>query len=93
MMLRLGIKDMLQEVGVTIRTTIHLDEQLLARVRRAIPPRGLSRFISETLAEKIEVIERQQIEAAMKEGYLLTRQDRAAMDEDWQGVDAEGWPE
>jgi hypothetical protein len=89
MMLTLSIKGMLQEVGMTVRTTIHLDEQLLARLRRAIPPRGLSRFINETLVEKIEVIERQQIEAAMKEGYLLTREDRATVDEDWRVVDAD----
>jgi hypothetical protein len=78
---------------MTIRTTVHLDEQLLARLRRAVPPRRLSRFINETLTEKIELIERQQIEAAMKEGYLATRQDRATVDEDWQVVDTEGWPE
>lgn len=33
------------------RTTVYLDEELVARLRRVIPPRGLNRFINGALAE------------------------------------------
>ena len=78
---------------MAVRTTIHLDEELLARLRRIVPQRGLSQFINATLAEKVAALERQQVELAMREGYLATRRDRAALNEDWQVVDTEGWPE
>ena len=77
---------------MAVRTTIHLDEELLARLRRIVPQRGLSQFINATLAEKVAALERQQVELAMREGYLATRRDRAALNEDWQVVDTEGWP-
>jgi hypothetical protein len=76
-----------------IRTTVHLQEDLLVRVRQLVPSRGLSRFINETLAEKLDALEREQVEAAMREGYIATRGDRAALNEDWGVLDTEGWPE
>ena len=70
-----------------------LDEELLLRLREFVPQRRLSRFINETLAEKLAALERQRIEEEMKEGYIATRQDRDELAEDWKVVDTEGWPE
>ena len=75
------------------RTTVNLDEDVLARVRDHVPERGLSRFINEALAEKVALLERERLEAELREGYLATRKDRAALNEDWQVVDGEGWPD
>jgi hypothetical protein len=76
-----------------VRTTIHLDEDVLVRVRQLVPSRGLSRFVNDTLAEKLDTLEQQQTETAMREGYIATRADRAALNEDWAVLDTEGWPE
>ncbi|MGH2356154.1 MAG: hypothetical protein ACRDI2_13060 [Chloroflexota bacterium] len=76
-----------------VRTTVHLDERLVERLRHVAPPRGLNRFINDALVEKLDALERQRIEQAMREGYLATRRDRAELDADWQVVDTEGWPE
>ena len=76
-----------------VRTTVHLEEDVLVRVRQLVPSRGLSRFINETLAEKLDALEREQIEQEMREGYIATREDRAALNEDWGVLDTEGWPE
>jgi hypothetical protein len=35
------------------RTTIYLDEALVARARRLVPARGLSQLVNELLAERI----------------------------------------
>ena len=77
---------------MAVRTTVHLDDALLARARRFVPPRGLNRFINEALAEKLDALEREQVEGAMREGYLATRDDRSELDADWQVVDIESWP-
>lgn len=74
------------------RTTLHIDEDLLARLRRFVPQRRLSRFVNETLSEKLASLERREIEPAMKAGYLAARDDRAEIDEDWSVVDTEAWP-
>lgn len=74
------------------RTTITLDDQLHARLKQLTGPRGMSRFINETLAEKIQRVEHEKIEALMKAGYLATKSDRAELNADWGAVDIEEWP-
>ena len=76
---------------MAVRTTVHLDDALLARARRFVPPRGLNRFINEALAEKLDALEREQVEGAMKEGYLATQGDRLELDANWHLVDVENW--
>lgn len=78
---------------MAVRTTVHLNEELLARLRPFVPPRGLSRFVNQAMAEKVEALERHEIEQAMIEGYLASREDQRDIDEDWRVVDLEGWPE
>lgn len=78
---------------MTTRTTIYIDEALLDRVRRFVPARGLSPLVSELLDEKVRQLEQDEIEAALREGYLATSSERRALSSDWQAVDVEGWPE
>ena len=77
---------------MTIRTTIYLDEKLLERVRRFVAPRDLSRLVSELLDERVRRFEHAEIEATMREGYLVTNNERRQLNADWQVVDGEGWP-
>jgi metal-responsive CopG/Arc/MetJ family transcriptional regulator len=76
-----------------VRTTIRLDERVLDRLRPFVRPRGLSRFINEAMAEKLAALERERLEAEMREGYIATREDRAELNVDWSVVDFEAWPE
>ena len=76
-----------------VRTTIYLDERLLDRARRLLPPRHLSRVINQALTEKVQALERQRTEEAMREGYLAADAGRAELERDWEAVDAPAWPE
>ena len=76
-----------------MRTTIQLDEALAERVRRFVPPRRFNRFVSEALTEKVESLEQQRLEEELREGYRAVRKDRASLNEDWEAVDTEGWPQ
>ena len=78
---------------MTLRTTVYLDEQIIERIRRFIPQRGLSQVINDLLQQKIAELEKAEIEAQMAEGYLASRQDRAELNADWQSIDGEGWNE
>ncbi len=74
------------------RTTVYLDESLLDRVRRFVPPRGLSQLLNELLAERLDQLEQAEIEAQMREGYLAVKEERQELNRDWQTVDGEDWP-
>ena len=81
------------EAPLALRTTIQLDESLLARVRTLVPPRKLNRFIVQALAEKVEAIEREQLEETLKEGYLASAEEDAEVAADWEVTETEGWPD
>jgi hypothetical protein len=77
---------------MTLRTTVYLDEAIVRRLRHFTPRRGLSQLVNEMLQQKVIELERAEIEAQMRDGYLAGRQDRAALNEDWERIDGEGWP-
>ncbi|MCC7371277.1 MAG: hypothetical protein IT306_22865 [Chloroflexi bacterium] len=77
---------------MSVRTTVQIDDALMARVRELVPPRGFNQFVNEALAARADAIERAHIEREMIEGYLATRDDRDALNADWEVVDTEGWP-
>ncbi len=45
------------------------------------------------LAARVEQLERERIEAEMREGYIATRADREELNADWGAIDFEGWPD
>lgn len=77
---------------MTLRTTVYLDEGLAERVRHFIPQRGLSHLINDLLKQKVVELEQAETERQMREGYLAVREDRKALNEEWQRLDGEGWP-
>jgi metal-responsive CopG/Arc/MetJ family transcriptional regulator len=78
---------------MTLRTTVYLDENILGQMRRFIPQRGLSQLINDLLQQKVAELEKAEIEAQMREGYLNSRQDRSTLNAEWQAIDGEGWPQ
>ena len=77
---------------MTVRTTVHLDDDLAARARRLAPRRRLNRLINEALAEKVAALEREELERAMREGYQAVDRERAELDSEWQVTETEEWP-
>ena len=75
-----------------IRTTVQIDDALMARVRQIVPPRGFNQFVNEALAARADTIERERIEREMIEGYIASREDREEISRDWEVVDGEDWP-
>lgn len=71
---------------MTRRTTNYLDEAVVHQLRCFIPQRGLGQLVNDLLQQKVTELERAEIEAQMAEGYLAVREERAAFNEDWQGL-------
>lgn len=74
-----------------MRTTIVLEDTLYEKLKDSIPQRKISSFINQIIKEKLVDVEKKNLEKKMKEGYLNTRKDRKEMDNDWDGILAEGW--
>lgn len=77
---------------MSVRTTVQIDDALMGRVRKLVPPRGFSRFVNEALLARTDAIEREQLDRELIEGYIATRADREELAQDWQIVDGESWP-
>ena len=78
---------------MSVRTTIHLDEDLYTHLKRRASSRKMSQFINQAIAEKLNHLEQADLKATMKAGYLAARKDRAQLNQGWAAVDGEGWPE
>ncbi len=78
--------------SIYVRTTVDLDEVLLDRMLRLMPRRQLGRFVGETLAARLDTLQREQRDA-MREGYLASRDEGAELAADWAALDSEGWPD
>lgn len=74
------------------RTTVQLDPGLAQRLRGVVPSRGLNRFINQAVSEKLAAIERDKLEAEMREGYQAAERDQKEVAADWEPLSIEGWP-
>ncbi len=77
---------------MSTRTPIYLNEELLARAYHFFLPGELSQILGDLLAERVAELERAELEAQMREGYLAVKQERQELNADWDIVDGESWP-
>ncbi len=75
----------------THRLNITLPEKLSQKLDSLIGPRKKSQFIAETLREKIEQMEREQLQTELEEGYRATKEEGISMTEGFETADLEGW--
>jgi predicted CopG family antitoxin len=72
-----------------VRLNITIDEDVYERLKNELPPKGISRFISDAVRARLrpgrEALDRA-YQAAAKERW------RKAEAEDWGAVDTEDWP-
>jgi hypothetical protein len=55
--------------------------------------RKVSQFIAQAIAEKLRHLDQAELRAALEEGYVATRSDRAQLNQEWDPASTEGWPE
>jgi hypothetical protein len=73
-----------------VRLNITMDEDLYRRLKRGVPPKGISAFISHAVRARIypdrKVLD-DAYKAATKEAW------RRQVAGDWEWTDTDGWPE
>ena len=77
----------------TIRLNITLPENLAHQLDRLVGPRKKSRFITETLRQRIEKIQNEQMQKLLEEGYKDRKAESLAITKEFEPIDLEGWDE
>ncbi len=77
----------------TVRLNVTLPEELVRQLDNLAGPRKKSRFIAETLRQRIEKIQNEQLQTLLEEGYKSARQESLALAREFEPVDLEGWDE
>ena len=73
-----------------VRLNITMDEDLYRRLKRDVPPKGISAFISHAVRARIYPDRK-----ALDEGYKAASKEawRRQVAGDWEQTDNDGWPE
>ena len=75
---------------MTVRLNIVMDEDLYRRLKKELPPKGISSFINKAVRARIRP-DRRTLDAAYRaassEGW------RRRMRQEWRSTETEGWPE
>jgi len=74
---------------MTVRLNITIDEDVYARLKKEVPPKKISAFISAAVRARLDP-DRKALDAA----YQSARKERwrKGLNDDWRHTDVEGWP-
>ena len=76
-----------------VRMNITMPEELAQQLDKLIGPRKKSHFITETLKERIERIQDEELQKMLEEGYKVRKQESQSIAEEFESADLEGWDE
>ena len=76
-----------------VRMNITIPEDLARRLNDLVGIRGKSRFIDETIKDRIKKMEQEEIERRLEEGYRAGKDESLSIAEEFENVDLEGWDE
>jgi metal-responsive CopG/Arc/MetJ family transcriptional regulator len=76
-----------------VRLNITLPDDLAQKLDEIVKTKEKSRFIAETLRQRIEKIQHEQLQKALEEGYKARREESHFVAKDFEAIDLEGWNE
>jgi metal-responsive CopG/Arc/MetJ family transcriptional regulator len=72
---------------------IVIPEELAQQLDKLVGRKKKSRFIAETLKQRIERIQREELQKTLEEGYKARKEESLAVAKEFELVDLEGWDE
>jgi metal-responsive CopG/Arc/MetJ family transcriptional regulator len=75
----------------TVRLNITLPKELAQQLDKLVGPKKKSRFITETLRERMEKIQNDQLQKLLEEGYKAAKKESLAIAKEFEPADLEGW--
>ncbi len=76
-----------------VRLNITIPEELADKLDELVGPRKKSRFIAETLRQRIEKMQEEKLQQILEEGYKARKQESQSVAREFEPVDLEGWDE
>jgi len=76
-----------------VRMNITMPEELAQQLDKLIGPRKKSHFITETLKERIERIQDEELQKMLEDGYKVRKKESQSIAEEFESADLEGWDE
>ena len=74
-----------------VRLNITIPEELADKLDELVGPRKKSRFIAETLRQRIEKMQEEKLQQILEEGYKARKQESQSVAREFEPVDLEGW--
>ena len=76
-----------------VRMNITIPEDLARQLDQLVDSRKKSRFIAETLKERVKKIEEDKLQKMLEEGYKRRKEESLSISRDFEPIDLEGWDE
>jgi metal-responsive CopG/Arc/MetJ family transcriptional regulator len=76
-----------------VRLNVTLPDDLARKLDEIVKTKEKSRFIAETLRQRIEKIQHEELQKALEEGYKARREESHFIAKDFEAIDLEGWDE
>ncbi len=75
----------------TVRFNITLPVELSKQLETLVGPRKKSRFITETLQQRVEKLQREALLPILEEGYKTRKEEGLAFAKEFEPADLTGW--
>ena len=76
-----------------VRLNITIPEEVARQLDSIVGTRGKSRFIAETLRNRIREIAEQKLQQLLEEGYKARKKESQSIANEFEPADLEGWDE
>jgi metal-responsive CopG/Arc/MetJ family transcriptional regulator len=76
-----------------VRMNITIPEDLARQLDQLVDSRKKSRFIAETLKERVKKIEKDKLQKMLEEGYKRRKKESLSISRDFESIDLKGWDE
>lgn len=77
----------------TVRLNVTLPEKVAHRLDTLVGSRKKSRFIADTIEQKLNELEQRALAQRLEEGYKATRKEDLTIAKEFESVDLEAWDE
>lgn len=75
----------------TVRLNITLPVELAKQLETLVGPRKKSRFITETLQQRVEKLQREALLTILEQGYKTRKEEGLAFAKEFEPADLTGW--
>ena len=76
-----------------VRMNIIIPEELAQQLDKLVGRRKKSRFIAETLKQRIDKIKSEELQKTLEEGYRTRKEESHTIAKEFESADLEGWDE